>query len=753
MRRTVLIVDDNKINREVLKATLRREYETLEAANGKEALDVMTQHYETLSAVLLDVVMPVMDGYETLEHIRNDARLIPIPVIIITGSADEESRTKALAYGASDFLVKPFNPEIILHCVRNNIALRETTSIVNTMRVDKLTGLYNQETFFEMADERVQTHAPGYYLLSYLNVDNFKVINDQYGRDIGDQVLKHIARCISECMASVEGICCHLTGDKFALLYPVKHKDIGLFDRFHKMAAKPDCINQSLTFRIGRCIAEDKSLPVSSLYDRAALAEASIKGKYNTFIAEFDESMREALIDEQQIVNDMYDALHHGEFEPWFQPQYNHADGTLIGAEALVRWRKDGKIIPPYKFIPAFEKNGFIYEMDKSVWEQTCACQRKWIDSGVEALPISVNISRQDIFHPDLFDVITGLVKKYDLPIHLLRLEVTESAFSENSDEIVAIVKKLIDYGFTVEIDDFGSGYSSLNTLKDVPAQILKLDMKFFANSENTQRGGNIVESVVRMAKWIGMSVIAEGVEEKEQADYLKSIGCYYIQGYLYAKPMPLSEYEQVLTHSAKEPALQKIETVEGMNNSAFWDPKSLDSLIFNSYVGAACIWEYNEGKLEVIRVSDRFVEMFGSKELTAKALLSINFMKYTSDAENVKLANAEAIHHGEFTGEFCFIDLPGCPHETWLRSTMRIIAAVGNRYLMYCLSENITAQRQAEQREKQITSQLKGIMDNVNCGVSAVYLDGDDVGYIFANDRYYELIGYTREQYVSEVG
>lgn len=235
------------------------------------------------------------------------------------------------------------------------------------------------------------------------------------------------------------------------------------------------------------------------------------------------------------------------------------------------------------------------------------------MNEGKNPVPVSVNVSRRDILHDDFIDVITAITSKYDIPVDMLRLEITESAFSESTKEIISKANELAKLGYVVEIDDFGSGYSSLNSLKDVDASVLKLDMKFFEGGGNAQRAGNIVESIVRMARWLGMTVIAEGVEDVKDADYLKSVGCYYIQGYLYSKPLPVDEYEKLFCNENKEYVMSRLQTLKNLNNNEFWDPKSMETLIFNSYVGGACIFEYRNGVTEVLRTSDEYVKQFGS--------------------------------------------------------------------------------------------------------------------------------------------
>ena len=441
------------------------------------------------------------------------------------------------------------------------------------------------------------------------------------------------------------------------------------------------------------------------------MAENSIKGRYDAYIAQYDESMRDQLLQEQKIVDEMRDALANGEFEVWFQPQINHASGALVGAEALVRWRHPQRgLISPGVFIPVFERNGFIYEMDKFVWERTCVCLRKWLDEGRKPLPVSANISRYDLFRTDIIEVIGALTEQYQIPTQLLRFEVTESAFAESTDRVIDVVERLRAGGFMVEIDDFGSGYSSLNTLKDVPADILKLDMRFLENGRNSARGGNILESIVRMAKWLGMPVIAEGVETREQADYLKSIGCYYIQGYLYARPMTAGEYEAFTKGFSKESEMLRLETVENMDNNAFWDPASMETLIFNSYVGAACIFEYHNGRTELLRINENYARELGFNASTAGEAHKLALDAYM-DAENERILQDNILYAIETGAEAsCEIRLDGLnakQAQIYIRTIVRVIARTGKRYLLYGTILNMTALRESERKERAAYEQM----------------------------------------------
>lgn len=753
----ILIVDDLASNRRILINMLGKDYAIVEASGGAEAKHILAEQHQQISAVLLDISMPEVDGYEVLRSMRANPQMAYTPVIMTTGAEDESARVKALALGANDFVMKPYNAEIIQHCLRNNIALHESATIIRDLQYDKLTGMMLRETFLKRAGEMIRKREPGYYVMAFFDVDRVKVINDQYGTARGDDILRHIADEFIRGFEPHGGICCRITADNFAVMYPKHLLDAQEIAEIRARAARVEGIVAPVIFSIGRYIVDDLSMQPSAMLDRAVIAAESVKGQYDTKIALYNEPMRAHLLHEQEVVMDMESALKERQFEVWYQPQINHSTGAQVGAEALVRWRHPKKgLIPPDHFIPIFEANGFIYALDRFVWEEVCAHLRRWIDEGRDPLPVSVNISRHDVFRPDIVETIAGLTETYGLPADLLRLEITETAFTGSAQHIIDVVGELIARGFTVEIDDFGSGYSSLNTLKDVPAQILKLDMRFL-QSGNSDRGGNIVESVVRMAKWLGMSVIAEGVETAEQADYLRSIGCSYMQGYLYARPMPAASYEEYSACTKKEGRLLTLETVENLDNDSFWNPESMDTLIFNSYVGGACIYEFRNAKIELLRANEKYAQVIGSAGMTVEDALKLNWTEHL-DEENSKRVIADLqksiVTGKEVTGEYIFHSLPGCPEETYLRTSMRVIAAAGDRYLVYCTNENITAQRQAEKREREVAEEMRLIMANVNCGICASVLEPDgSFRVIYANDRFYSMYGYTRGQMEDELG
>lgn len=610
-----------------------------------------------------------------------------------------------------------------------------------------------QEIFFKQAKELIRTHEDGYYIFSFINVNNFTLIHEQYGSETSDMLLTHITTCLTACAEQVGGICGHIIADQFVILYPQRCAGQPVLKEFYDKAINPPCLGKKIGIRIGNYIVADRQEDINTIYYRARVAAESVRGSYEKKVAFYSEELRSRLLRRQQIVFDMDDALEKEQFELWIQPQYNHATGALIGGEVLVRWNKAGQYISPADFIEIFEQNGFIYPMDRYVWERACMLLQRWRTEGRTMLPLSVNVSRCDLQHADVVEKLCGLLQQYEIPIDLLRLEITETAFSGTQNEILERVRELVRLGFTVEIDDFGSGYSSLNTLKDVPAAILKLDMRFFENSENEERAGNIIESVVHMARWLNMGVIAEGVEHKYQADYLVSIGCYDIQGYYYAKPMPIADYEQRLDSERTEAVRKDVKFVEHFDNMEFWNPKSIDTLVFNSYVGGAYVFEYANGETDVLRVNDQYRSQFRGIIPEGTPLGRCGICNYLAPQERARFFETVERAIQNRREESCDIEVSAAGRTEYLQLRMRVIAKADERYLLYAVITNHTQQRMAQQIEQNLTRQMQAILQNIQDGVIAiVFHDKEIIEMLFINEAFYKMYGYTQEQFRQEV-
>lgn len=412
---------------------------------------------------------------------------------------------------------------------------------------DELTGIYNKQAFYTKTKEMLLDNPDKNFDLLRINIERFKVLNDLFGESTGDKLLRYIGKFLKEINLPlcVSG---RLYADNFVVCYEAGKGDSRRMINTLQMVADSFAINNRTILSFGLYRIDDKTLPVSVMCDRANMALWKAKGNFKNPYCEYDEKMRQQVLKEQKIINAMEMAIQNKEFTLYLQPKYDIEKGTIIGAEALVRWISlENGFISPGDFIPVFENNGFVYEVDKFIWEESCRYLRKWLDEGREVHPISVNVSRIDLYDPKLVQHLVDLREKYQLPSQYLELEITESAYTEDPEQIITITRQLREAGFVILMDDFGTGYSSLNMLKDIQIDVLKLDMGFLKSSDYSAKGGNILTAILKMAESLKMQTIAEGVETKEQVEFLKSIGCKYVQGFYYSKPLPVGEFEKLI--------------------------------------------------------------------------------------------------------------------------------------------------------------------------------------------------------------
>ena len=409
---------------------------------------------------------------------------------------------------------------------------------------DALTGLLNKQAFYDKVEERLKKDLNNDYVLVVSDIKDFKIINDVYGTEAGDTVLKKVADILKN-SAGEDDIYCRLQNDRFAVLK--KKQD---FENIYKGQREKNItisidnyIDYKIVSHFGAYYITDRNMLISVMVDRAFMAVAGIKHEYNSSLAIYDEAIRDNRIWEKSISNALGDAIRERQLIPYLQPQVNDK-GEMEGAEALVRWNHPTEgFLTPNRFIPIFEKNGMIAEVDKYMWEEACKLLSKW-KGEKSGLSISVNISPKDFYFMDVYKVITGLVEKYEISPSALHLEITESFAITDFDKKMVVINKFRDKGFIVEMDDFGSGYSSLNLLQDMPIDVLKIDMMFLRRSEEEEKAHIILKTITEMAKNLGIPSIAEGVETEEQLEMLRKMGCTLYQGYYFSKPVPIEEFE-----------------------------------------------------------------------------------------------------------------------------------------------------------------------------------------------------------------
>lgn len=537
IKKVVLIVDSDYNNRLILKDILDFDYKVLQVENGKEALEVLRREKDNISVVLLNITVPVEECYNFLVEKIKDPELVYIPVMVTAEKEDEAIEVEALSRGAAGFLVKPYRPVIILHRLANIIKIRETSSFINKVEKDSLTGIYNKEFFYFKCTNLFKDFLTKNFTIVFVDIEKFKFVNDIYGSKEGDKLLKYTARVIEDIISEF-GICGRSEADHFLMCVA----DIKNIENILKTISKRVSeFNKSMNIviRYGIYQVEDKEISIELMCDRAIIAAGMVRDKYHEKFAYYDDTVRKKLLQEQVLINDMKNSLENRRFKAYYQPKYDFKTEKIVGAEALVRWDHPqfGMIVPGI-FIDLFEKNGFITKIDRFIWEEACKKLKEWSDNGYDNLSISVNVSRINLYNNNLADILLELVKKYNISPRALHLEITESAYTENSEQIIEGVKKLKKIGFVIEMDDFGTGYSSLNMLAKLPIDVLKLDMEFVHSIEKDKNSKIMLKVIMNLAKELNLVVVAEGVETEEQVYTLKNIGCQYAQGYYYSPPI-----------------------------------------------------------------------------------------------------------------------------------------------------------------------------------------------------------------------
>ncbi len=588
---------------------------------------------------------------------------------------------------------------------------------------DELTGLLSHSAFARKAEQILSGDpegvAGGRYAVIYFDIVRFKAINDRFGVSEGDRLLMYIANGVSSVTKPGE-IACRIGSDQFALLLNRSREELDSFVDIYLRGIGAYDLSYEIVSNMGIYITTGEALSIDAMLDRAILAQASIKGSYVARFNYYAEEMRSAMLGEQEIVGMMNTALAERQFVVYYQPQYDHSNGELIGAEALVRWQHpEHGLISPGVFIPIFEKNGFITRLDFYVFERVCRFQRRCLDEGRMVVPISVNLTRYDIYQPDFIDKLESVRQQYNVPVGLVCVEITETAVVGDNRHASQVISQLHQRGYVVEMDDFGSGYSSLNVLKDIDLDVLKLDMRFLTTAMSASRSGTILSSVVRMAKWLRLPVIAEGVESMQQADYLKSIGCNYIQGFLYARPMPEADFATLLERSTIGEAMPAMRLIETMNADSFWNPDSQETLIFSNFVGGATIFDYRQGQVEILRVNAKYLQEIGG-HISEQQLIALDPLTLFDDANRQLYIDMleRAIASGEeeecetwrnYAGSHCDCD------RICIRSSVRVIGRSKDSFLFYEMIRNITAEKAALAEVAHRESLFRAASEQVN--------------------------------------
>ncbi len=514
-------------------------------------------------------------------------------------------------------------PEGVVYCYIFDISIQKeraqgrvaaSNAAPAIARRDDMTGLLLDREFFALAQKKLPTLA-GQWCVAAVDIENFKLFCDWHGQQTGHFLLAAMGEILLRVEQETGGLAGYRGQDDFALLVPYDIQRLNaLYEELRQLiVSQGDSVGFQPIF--GICMIESPGDEIMELYNHAALTAEQIKGDFRNRIRVYNAAAYKKNTEEYRILSDFQRSLESGELFFCLQPQCRVSTGHVVGAEALARWRtKDGRMIPPGRFVPILEKYSMVTNLDKFIWESVCKWLRKWLDEGHVAVPVSVNVSQIDIFTLDVPAYFNSLLEKYSLPANLLKIEITESAYVEDTAVVRETARRLRAAGFLVLMDDFGSGYSSLNMLRSLNVDVIKLDAQFLHISENeSHKGISILESIISMTKAMAIPVIVEGVETPEQINFLADLGCRYMQGYYFYRPMPVEEFENLI-RDGKKVDLNGFEfkANEQIHTREFLDVNVFNDAMLNNILGPVAIYRWKGDNVDIIRFNQQFYQMVG---------------------------------------------------------------------------------------------------------------------------------------------
>lgn len=556
-KNSILVVEDMELYKELLNHEMYKEYDFIEVSKVKKAMNYINKNRDRIAIIILDLKISKEDGFFFLTSLEKEDGLTKIPVMIV--AMDRSNEAFSLRHGAWDFIDKPVDLEVLKARMDAIVERKSTIDMLMKRKelyaeqlsymtvYDELTGIYNLKTFFAKAKTIMVSNPNIKYACMVFDINRFKLVNELFGHGVGNQLLCHIATCLATNLREERGeVCGRMHADTFVALFPFDKQKIE-----HLVMESEGCLAKfgvfiELVASFGIYVVNDSSLSIDLVCDRAMMARSSIKGNYIKRFAYYDEALHNQLLWEQEITNEMVHALNSKQFQIYLQPKCSLRSGEILGAEALVRWLHPEKgVISPNEFISIFEKNGFIFKMDEYVWEQTCELIKKWLTQYKHVLSVSVNVSKQNLYHPEFSDILLGIIAKYDIPPTLLELELSETVYTDDSEHLVQTMAKLQNAGLRIIMEDFGSGFSSLKMLHEAGIDCLKIDLRDVVDKTMNGKGEIVLESIITLTKKLNLPVVIEGVETKEEVDFLRTIGCDVAQGYYYSRPVLISEFEK----------------------------------------------------------------------------------------------------------------------------------------------------------------------------------------------------------------
>ncbi len=628
----VLIVESNTENCSQLTEIISPFYEVI-TAGAEEAVSLISEKPSDIATAILEIrqALPIV------KELRGAIPTEKFPVLISTDIDNSELENQLLDLDVTDFIKKPYDKRRVLNRLKTAIKLSQANKAIDELERDELTGLLTRKAFLLKVEQFISHNREKKFCIIAFDFDNFKSSNSLYGVEKCNEFLAYSAREMMKAMPA--GISGRYGGDQYILFYEYQEQvDINRLNRIVKLILENAPIPHQIV-KMGVYSPVDCELPLVICCDRAFLALNGIKGKYGKNLAFFEETLQNQLLNEQRIIETMERALEEKQFQVFYQPKHETVTGYIAGAEALVRWNHpEYGFMAPGQFIPLFERNGFITKLDCFVVEQVCNDLVRWKQDGLPLVPISINVSRRDFMESGCIDRQLQTIEKYGIDHSLIHMEVTESLYSDNTDLIISKVKEIQNLGFMIEMDDFGSGYSSLGLLSTFPLNVIKLDISFVRNFRQNEI---VIENIIKMAHRLGLLTVAEGAETSEQVATLKTLGCDFIQGYYFSKPLALDDYEKYITDIDILEGSKRVQTADLEDSDWHMEEKML--LAANEVAEAVPggFFSYHaDGTLEIISFNKELMNMYGCKtaeEFREYTGNSFKGLVYPDDFEHVQ--------------------------------------------------------------------------------------------------------------------
>ena len=548
--RTIFVVESEKNKTSSYAELFSGKYDIIKTKIDDNCIDILKKHFSEISLIFLDASDKTEESTDFIKMVKSDRMVHNIPVMVIADDSVSDEEETFLSVGAAGVIRYSSKPNAIFLQVSNIIELKENAENGSMSELDALTGLYTRQAFFRHAEKIISENPDFKFIITISELEGIKLLNEKDGKQAGDSKLKAVANFLRN-----SGDPCLLAGrfggDQFVALFRQDddfEKGISMDDVSDVLVTSPSEGVEEVRMRFAIYENVEHDVPVSVICDRALLALQTIRGKYGKRMAKYEEKLLIEHERKERIEECMREALENNQFRVYYQPKHDANTGELTGAEALIRWEHpEYGFMSPGEFIPIFEDNGFITEVDNFVWKKTCENLHKWIEKGLNVVPVSINASKLDFMRPDFFEKLNKASTEMDVPSGLLHIEVTESLFSDQIEELVGILSKCQENGYKIELDDFGSGYSSLNTLSILPLDVVKMDMSL-VKAITDFKSMRVFSACINLARSLGLKTVSEGVETKEQMWAIRELGGDVIQGYYYSKPLSEEDFEKYLS-------------------------------------------------------------------------------------------------------------------------------------------------------------------------------------------------------------